>query len=75
MSVREKTKRIFKEERQFHQLTNEIASLEAEKEQIHQDMSGISDYVKLQEMGERLQEIKDLLDEKEMRWLELDEWS
>ena len=73
--VREKKKRSFKEEREFQQLTNEIASLEAEKEQIHQDMSGISDYVKLQEMGERLQEIKDLLDEKEMRWLELDEWS
>ena len=73
--VREKKKRSFKEEREFQQLTNEIASLEAEKEHIHQDMSGISDYVKLQEMGERLQEIKDLLDEKEMRWLELDEWS
>lgn len=74
-TVREKKKRSFKEEREFQQLTNEIASLEAEKEQIHQDMSGISDYVKLQEMGKRLQEIKDLLDEKEMRWLELDEWS
>lgn len=73
--VREKKKRSFKEEREFQQLTNEIASLEAEKEQIHQNMSGISDYVKLQEMGKRLQEIKDLLDEKEMRWLELDEWS
>jgi len=27
------------------------------------------------QMGNRLQEIKDLLDEKELRWLELDEWS
>ena len=73
--IREKKKRSFKEEREFQQLTNDITALEAEKEQIHQDMSGISDYVKLQEMGKRLQEIKDLLDEKEMRWLELDEWS
>ena len=73
--VREKTKRSFKEEREFQQLTDEIAALEAEKEQIHQQMAGISDYMKLQEMGKRLQEIKDLLDEKELRWLELDEWS
>ena len=73
--VREKTKRSFKEDREFKQLTDDIAALEAEKEQIHQDMAAISDYQKLQELGKRLQEIKDLLDEKEMRWLELDEWS
>ena len=74
-TVREKTKRSFKEEREFQQLTTDIAALEAEKEQIHQEMANISDYQKLQELGKRLQEIKDLLDEKEMRWLELDEWS
>ena len=74
-TVREKTKRSFKEEREFQQLTADIAALEAEKEQIHQEMAGISDYQKLQELGQRLQEIKELLDEKEMRWLELDEWS
>ena len=34
-----------------------------------------TDYQALQQMGNRLQEIKDLLDEKELRWLELDEWS
>lgn len=73
--AREKTKRSFKEEREFQQLTADIAALEAEKEQIHQDMSGVTDYQKLQEMGRRLEEIKDLLDEKELRWLELDEWS
>ena len=74
-TVREKTKRSFKEEREYQQLTADIAALEAEKEQIHQEMAGISDYQKLQELGQRLQEIKELLDEKEMRWLELDEWS
>ena len=73
--AREKTKRSFKEEREFQQLTADIAALEAEREQIHQDMSGVTDYQKLQEMGRRLEEIKDLLDEKELRWLELDEWS
>ena len=74
-TVREKTKRSFKEEREFAQLTADIASLEAEKEQIHQKMSEITDYQKLQEMGRRLDEIKELLDVKELRWLELDEWS
>ena len=74
-TVREKKKRSFKEEREFAQLTADIASLEAEKEQIHQEMANITDYQRLQEMGRRLQEIKETLDEKEMRWLELDEWS
>lgn len=74
-TVREKKKRSFKEEREFAQLTANIAALEAEKEQIHQEMANVTDYQQLQEMGHRLQVIKDLLDEKEMRWLELDEWS
>ena len=74
-AARVKTKRSFKEEREFAQLTADIAALEAEKEQIHQAMADVTDYQKLQTMGSRLQEIKELLDEKEMRWLELDEWS
>ena len=74
-TVRETKKRSFKEEREFAQLTTDIAALEAEKEQIHQEMANVTDYQQLKDMGSRLQEIKDLLDEKEMRWLELDEWS
>ena len=73
--AREKKKRSFKEEREFQQLTSDIAALETERDQIHQEMSGITDYQRLQELGHRLEEIKDLLDEKELRWLELDEWS
>ena len=74
-TVREKKKRSFKEDREYQQLTDEIASLEAEKEQLTLAMSQETDYQKLHEMGNRIQEIKDLLDEKELRWLELDEWS
>ena len=74
-TVREKTKRSFKEEREYQQLTADIAELEAEKSRIHEEMNTITDYQQLQAMGKRLEEIKDLLDEKEMRWLELDEWS
>ena len=74
-TVREKKKRTFNEEREYQQLAVDIAALEAEKEQLHQELSSITDYQKLQELGNRLQEVKDLLDEKELRWLELDEWS
>ena len=73
--VREKTKRSFKEEREFALLTEEIASLEEEKNQIGLQMNQETDYQKLQQLGNRLQEINGLLDEKELRWLELDEWS
>ena len=73
--AREKTKRSFKEEREYQQLGADIAALEDEKSRIHEAMNTITDYQKLQEMGHRLEEIKDLLDEKELRWLELDEWS
>ena len=74
-TIREKTKRSFKEEREYQQLTSDIAALEAEKSQIHEEMNTVTDYQQLQAMGHRLEEIKDLLDEKELRWLELDEWS
>lgn len=74
-AAREKTKRSFKEEREYQQLSVEIADLEREKEQIVSTMNIESDYQKLHDLGSRLQEIKELLDEKEMRWLELDEWS
>ena len=74
-TLREKKKRSFKEDREFEQLTREIAALEEEKQTITEALNAESDYQKLQQMGNRLQEIKDLLDEKELRWLELDEWS
>ena len=71
--VREKTKRSFKENREYEQLTNEIEALEAEQEAINGALNTETDYQKLQDLGSRMLEIKDLLDEKELRWLELDE--
>ena len=70
---REKTKRSFKEEREYNQLAADIAALEAEKAQITETLNTETDYQKLQQMGNRIQEINDQLDEKELRWLELDE--
>lgn len=70
---REKVKRSFKEQREYEQLAKDLADLETEKQTIEQALNSETDYQKLQEMGNRLQEVKDLLDEKELRWLELDE--
>ncbi len=70
---REKTKRSFKEEREYNQLAADIAALETEKAQLTDTLNTETDYQKLQQMGNRIQEINDLLDEKELRWLELDE--
>ena len=64
---REKIKRSFKEQREYEQIANEIAQLETEKQNLEQTLSTESDYQKLQQMGNRLQEIKDLLDEKELK--------
>ncbi len=70
---REKGKRSFKEQREYENLTKEMADLEIEKQTLTEALNTETDYQKLHEMGNRLQEIKDLLDEKELRWLELDE--
>ena len=70
---REKVKRSFKEQREYEMLAQEMEALEKEKISLTEALNSETDYQKLQEMGNRLQEIKDLLDEKELRWLELDE--
>ena len=70
---REKVKRSFKENREFEELGKQIAELEAEKAAINETMNTETDYQKLHDMGVRLSEINGLLDEKELRWLELDE--
>ena len=70
---REKVKRSFKEQREYEMLAQEMEALEQEKASLTEALNSETDYQKLHEMGNRLQEIKDLLDEKELRWLELDE--
>jgi len=70
---RAKTKRSFKEQREYESLMEEMSALEEERNTLTEALNMETDYKKLQQAGNRLQEIKDLLDEKEMRWLELDE--
>ena len=73
--VRNENKMTFKERKEFQELTDEIDQLTRECSQmdtIFQSGEAIADIDKL---ALRYQQIKDLLDEKEMRWLELSEKS
>jgi len=72
----EKRKHSFKEKQEYEKLEKEIGSLEKEKSDLEKILnSGENDYSKLQEMATRIAEIISLLDEKELRWIELDEIS
>lgn len=72
-SAERKKKRSYKEQKEYEQLTREIGSLELEKEILTFKMQEQLDYQELDKIGKRINEINDLLDEKELRWLELDE--
>ena len=69
------TKPTYKQKQEYEQLTNEIETLEKEKSDLEQLMnSGLeSSYEKLNSWATRIGEIRGLIDEKELRWLELDE--
>lgn len=67
-------KMSYKEKRELEQLQEEIPLLEKEKQQLEADMvTKGSDFEWLQKSGLRITEIISLLEEKEMRWLELSE--
>lgn len=72
----EKRKLSFKEQREFEQLGKDIANLEARKEKlIAQLNSGSGNHEELTAWAQEVETIKDELDEKEMRWLELSEFA
>ena len=69
-----KRKLTFKEKREFEQLEKEIAVLEAEQRELEEALcSGTLSVEELTEKSKRLPLLKDELDEKSMRWLELSE--
>ena len=69
-----KRKMSYKEKREYEQLTQEIDALTEEKKKLEEELcSGDLSVEELTEKSKRLPEIKDELDEKEMRWLELAE--
>lgn len=70
----QKRKLTYKEKREFEQLEKEIADLEAEQQALEQALcSGTLSVEELTEKSKRLPLLKDELDEKSMRWLELSE--
>ena len=72
---REKSdKMTFKERKEFESLAGEIADLEKEKREIEEMLnSGNLGVEELTQKSQRISEVLALLDEKEMRWLELSE--
>lgn len=73
-SPTKKKKLTYKEQKELEQLEMDLDSLGKEKAELEKQLSsGTLPYDKIQEASARFGEIKDLLDEKEMRWLELQE--
>ena len=73
-TTNQKRKLSFNEKREYEQLTKDIESLEKEKSELESALaSGSLSNDELLQKSQRFQEVTDLLDEKELRWLELDE--
>ena len=70
----DKRRMSYKEKREFEQLEADIASLEAEQKLLEEQLcSGTLSIEQLTEKSKRLPQLKEELDEKSMRWLELSE--
>jgi ATP-binding cassette subfamily F protein uup len=73
-AVVQKKQLSFKEKREFELLEKEIADLTKEKETITKKLtSGKTPFQELKVISKRIGEVTRLLDEKELRWLELSE--
>lgn len=72
-TVERKRKKTFKEQKEYESLTIELAELENEKKDITAKLETVTDYAEIEKLGRRMLEIDALVDEKELRWLELDE--
>ena len=70
----QKKKLSYKEQREFELLEKELSDLEEEKRRISERLSAANvDFEELQKLSERIGEVSSLIDEKELRWLELSE--
>ncbi len=70
-----KRKATYKEQKEYESLTTEIESLTIEKATLEQHLSdgAMTDPTEIMKASTRIGEVIALLDEKELRWLELDE--
>lgn len=66
-----KKKLSFKEQKELEQIEKDMPELEIEKEEIAKKMIGNISFEELQKLSSRATEITQILEEKEMRWLEL----
>jgi len=70
-----KTKLSFNEQREYESLEKEIEELEKEKAELESNInSGIQDYEELNKISKRIAELIELIDQKTLRWMELDEF-
>lgn len=71
----DKKKLTFKEKLEFENLQKEISLLETEKTELNEKInSGNFQYEELTKLLNRLTEVTNLLEQKELRWLELSEY-
>lgn len=72
--VEKKRQLSYKEKREFESLEKEISNLTNEKKLITEKLNnGTTPFEELQQLSVRIGEVTQLLDEKELRWLELSE--
>jgi len=72
--TQQKKQLSYKEKREFELLEKEIADLTKEKATVTEKLnSGDTPFEELQKLSNRIGEVSRLLDEKELRWLELSE--
>lgn len=72
---KEKVKLSYNEQREFKQLEKDIEALETEKANLEEQLNTPNaPHEELMQWSQRIGEIMELLDEKEMRWLELSEF-
>ena len=73
---KEKKKLSYKEKLEYEGLEKEIENLEKEKAELEAFLSsGTTDFEKLEQASSRIGKVSELLDDKTMRWLELDEFN
>lgn len=71
----EKTKLTYKERLEYESLEKEIEELEKEKGKLEGKMNDVGDdYEALQKCSTRIGELIELIDDKTLRWMDLDEW-
>ena len=69
-----KTKLNFKEQKEYDSLIIDIEKLETEKSQLEEKLgAGDTSYDELQKISHRIGEVMSLMDDKTMRWMELEE--